>query len=89
MENEGKFDFLWLVVKFGFEGEGTFTFCKMRWLVGVMTAALNLHSFVSKANERNAIYGKIYSNEIPYHSNRFSNFFGVCGEGGFAATDGS
>ena len=42
-ENEGKFDFLWLVVKFGFEGEGTFTFCKMRWLVVVMTAALNLH----------------------------------------------
>ena len=57
--NEGKLDFLALVVKFGFEGEGTFTFCKMRWLVGVMTVVLILHSFVSKANERNAFYGKI------------------------------
>ena len=67
--NEGKFDFLALVLKFGFEGEGTFTFCKMRWLVGVMTVALNLHK-----------------RTIPYQSTRFSNVFGVCGEGGFAAT---
>ena len=58
-ENEGKFDFLALVVKFGFDGEVTTAFCEMRWLVGVMTAALNFHSFVSKANERNAFYGKI------------------------------
>ena len=58
-ENEGKFDFLALVLKFGFEGEGTFTFCKMRWLVGVMTVVLIFHSFVSVANERNAFYGKI------------------------------
>ena len=41
-ENEGKFDFLALVVKFGFEGEVTFTFCKMRWLVGKMTVTRNL-----------------------------------------------
>ena len=59
-ENEGMFDFLALVLKFGFEGEVTTAFLKMRWLIGVMTAALNLHSFVSKANERNAIYDKIY-----------------------------
>ena len=59
-ETRGWFDFLTLVVKFGFEGEVTTAFCKMRWLVGVMTAALNFHSFVSKANERNAIYSKIY-----------------------------
>ena len=58
-ENEGKFDFLALVLKFGFVGEITTAFCEMRWLVGVMTAALNFHSFVSKANEGNAIYGKI------------------------------
>ena len=56
-ENEGKFDFLALVVKSGFEGEVTTAFCKKRWLVGVMTAALNFHSFVSKANEWNNIYG--------------------------------
>jgi hypothetical protein len=31
----------------------TTAFCEMRWLVGVMTAALNLHSFVSVANEWN------------------------------------
>ena len=59
-ENEWKFDFLALLVKFGFEGEVTTAFCKMRWLVGVMTAAVNFHSFVSKANERNAFYGKIW-----------------------------
>ena len=59
-ENEGKFDLLALVVKFRFEGEVTTAFCKMRWLVGVMAVALNSHSFVSKANEGNAIYGKIY-----------------------------
>ena len=68
-ENEGKLDFLALVLKFGFEGEVTFTFCEMRWLVGLMTESLILHSFVSEANERNAIYGKIYSfvklNAIP------------------------
>ena len=58
-ENEGKFDFLALVLKFGFEGEVTTAFCKMRWLVRVITVALNYHSFVSKVNERNAIYGKI------------------------------
>ena len=52
----GKFDFWALVVKFGFEGEVTTAFLKMRWLVGVMTAALNFHSFVSKANEWNAFY---------------------------------
>jgi hypothetical protein len=56
----GKFDFLAFVVKFSFEGEVTTAFCEMRWLVGVMTAALNFHSFVSKANERNAFYGKIW-----------------------------
>ena len=33
-ENEGRFDFLALVVKFGFWGEVTTAFCKMRWLVG-------------------------------------------------------
>ncbi len=43
-ENEGEFDFWALVVKFGFEGEVTTAFCEMRWLVGVMTAALNFHS---------------------------------------------
>ena len=32
-ENEGKFDFLALVVKFGFRREVTAAFCKMRWLV--------------------------------------------------------
>ena len=57
--NEGKFDFLALVVKFGFDGEVTTAFLKKRWLVGVMTMVLILHFFVSKANERNAIYGKI------------------------------
>ena len=57
--NEGKLDFMALVLKFEFEGEVTFTFCKMRWQVGVMTVTMNFHSFVSKANERNAIYGKI------------------------------
>ena len=59
-ENEGKFDFWALVVKFGFEGEVTTAFREMRWLVGVMTAALNFHSFVSEANEWNVFYGKIY-----------------------------
>ena len=59
-ENEGKFDFLVLLVKFGLEGEVATVFCKMRWLVGVMTVTMNFHSFVSKANERNAIYGKIW-----------------------------
>jgi hypothetical protein len=58
----------------------------MRWSVGVMVLALNFHSFVSEANERNAFYDKIYSNEIPSHSNLFSNFFGVCCEECFAAT---
>ena len=58
----------------------------MRRLVGVMTVALNSHSFVSKANEGNAFYGKISSNEIPCHNNRFSNFFGVCCEECFAAS---
>ena len=53
-ENEGKFDFLALVVKFGFDGEVTTAFCKMRWLVWAIVLALNYHSFVSKANERNA-----------------------------------
>ena len=32
-ENEGEFDFLALVLKFGFEGVVTTAFCKMRWLV--------------------------------------------------------
>ena len=41
-ENEGKFGFLALVLKFGFEGEVTTAFCKMRWLVGKMTVARNL-----------------------------------------------
>lgn len=45
-ENEGKLDFLALVVKFGFEGAFTTAFCEMRWLAGVITAALNYHSFV-------------------------------------------
>jgi hypothetical protein len=40
--NEGKFDFLALVVKFGFEGEVATAFCKMRWLVGEMTETQNL-----------------------------------------------
>jgi hypothetical protein len=31
-------------------------------------------------NEYKENYGKISSNEIPCHSNRFFNFFGVCGE---------
>ena len=52
-ENEGKLDFLALVVKFGFEGEVTTAFCEMRWLVWAIVLALNYHSFVSKANERN------------------------------------
>ena len=34
-ENEGKFGFLALGVKFGFEGEVTTAFCEMRWLVWV------------------------------------------------------
>mgnify|MGYP003467820417 CR=1 FL=1 len=41
-ENEGKFDLLALVVKFGFRGEVTTAFCKMRWLVGEMTETQNL-----------------------------------------------
>ena len=40
--NEGELDFLALVVKFGFEGEVTAAFCKMRWLVGEMTETQNL-----------------------------------------------
>ena len=49
----GKFDSLRLVVKFGFEGVVTTAFCKMRWLVWAIVLALNLHSFVSVANEWN------------------------------------
>ena len=41
-ENEGKLDFLALVVKFGVEGEVTTAFCEMRWLVGEMTVTRNL-----------------------------------------------
>ena len=40
-DNEGKFDFLALVLKFGFYGEVTTAFCKMRWLVGKMTVTRN------------------------------------------------
>ena len=59
-ENEGKFDFLALVLKFGFVGEITTAFCEMRWLARVSVLCAKIHSFVSKANERNAIYGKIF-----------------------------
>ena len=40
-DNEGKFDFLALVLKFGFYGEVTTAFCKMRWWVGKMTVPRN------------------------------------------------
>ena len=43
-ENEGKFDFLALLVKFGFEGELTTAFREMRWLVGEMTVTQNLEN---------------------------------------------
>ena len=55
-ENEGKFDFLALLVKFGLEGDVTTAFLKMRWLVGVMTLALNLHSFLRERSERTECY---------------------------------
>jgi hypothetical protein len=38
----GSLIFWVLVVKFGFEGELTTAFCKMRWLVGGMTETQNL-----------------------------------------------
>ena len=38
----------------------TTAFREMRWLVWAIVLALNLHSFVSEANEWDAIYDKIH-----------------------------